>query len=256
MFHNWDWIGYFITWRDFVDFLLLTVLFYIFYLTVLKLRGFKILLWFFYFILLWVVANLLQLKALGCLLNQFWSIFLFALIVVFQPELRRFFQSFGGKGFFFQRFSRVKAVKQILKATFYMAEKQIGALIVIERNVPVMPLSEGCIKIDGLVSTELLVTIFYPLTPLHDGAVIVRGNRIVAAACVLPLAQGVDLDTKYGTRHRAAVGITQQTDSIAIVVSEESGKVSVALGGKLISNLNEDELKDLLMKELGLKRET
>jgi len=143
-----------------------------------------------------------------------------------------------------------------LKATFYMAEKQIGALIVIERNVPVMPLSEGCIKIDGLVSTELLVTIFYPLTPLHDGAVIVRGNRIVAAACVLPLAQGVDLDTKYGTRHRAAVGITQQTDSIAIVVSEESGKVSVALGGKLISNLNEDELKDLLMKELGLKRET
>ena len=256
MFHNWDWIGYFITWRDFVDFLLLTVLFYIFYLTVLKLRGFKILLWFFYFILLWVVANLLQLKALGWLLNQFWSIFLFALIVVFQPELRRFFQSFGGKGFFFQRFSRVKAVKQILKATFYMAEKQIGALIVIERNVPVMPLSEGCIKIDGLVSTELLVTIFYPLTPLHDGAVIVRGNRIVAAACVLPLAQGVDLDTKYGTRHRAAVGITQQTDSIAIVVSEESGKVSVALGGKLISNLNEDELKDLLMKELGLKRET
>ena len=256
MVHNWDWIGYFITWRDFVDFLLLTVLFYIFYLTVLKLRGFKILLWFFYFILLWVVANILQLKALGWLLNQFWSIFLFALIVVFQPELRRFFQSFGGKGFFFQRFSRVKAVKQILKATFYMAEKQIGALIVIERNVPVMPLSEGCIKIDGLVSTELLVTIFYPLTPLHDGAVIVRGNRIVAAACVLPLAQGVDLDTKYGTRHRAAVGITQQTDSIAIVVSEESGKVSVALGGKLISNLNEDELKDLLMKELGLKRET
>ena len=136
-----------------------------------------------------------------------------------------------------------------------MAKRQIGALIVIERTVPVLPLSEGCIRIDGLVSSEILVTIFYPLTPLHDGAVVVRGNRIVAAACVLPLAQGLALDTKYGTRHRAALGITQQTDAIAIVVSEETGRVSVAIDGKLFSNLNEDELINLLMRELGLKKE-
>lgn len=255
MFKNWDWITYFLTWRDFIDFLLLTVLFYVFYLTVLNFRGFKILLWFFYFIFLWAVANLLQLKALGWLLNQFWSIFLFAIIVIFQPELRRLFQSFGGGGFFFQRFSRFRAIKHIIRAVFYMAEKQIGALIVIERNVPVLPLSEGCVRIDGFVSSELLVTIFYPLTPLHDGAVVIRGNRIIAASCVLPLAQGIELDTKYGTRHRAAIGITQQTDAIAVVVSEETGKVSVAIGGKLFGSLNEDELKDLLLKELGLRKE-
>ncbi len=241
------------TFRDFLDIATLTGVFYLFFQFLVRYRVFKLLLVFVFFILLWVVAILLDLRALTWLLEQVWAISLFALVVIFQPELRRAFQSFGGRGIFFHRYSKTKTVKKVIKAISYMAEKQIGALIVFERNIPVVNLSEGCIKLDALVSPELLITIFYPLTPLHDGAVIIRGNRITYASCVLPLAQGVELDSKLGTRHRAALGITQNSDAIAVVVSEETGQISLAVGGKLYRNLTEEELKEILFKELGIE---
>jgi diadenylate cyclase len=246
----------FFTFKDFLDISALTILFYFIYDFLLKYRGFKLLVAFLLFILLWTASVLLDLRALNWLLNQIWTIALFAVIVIFQPELRRALQNFGGRGLFFHRYSKTKTIKKVIKAISYMAEKQIGALIVFERNIPIANLSEGCIKIDALVSPELLITIFYPLTPLHDGAVIIRGNRIAYASCVLPLAQGVELDSKLGTRHRAALGITQQSDAIAVVVSEETGQISLAVNGKLYRNLTEEELKELLYKELGIEEES
>lgn len=235
-----------------MDIGLLAVIFYLFYSFLLKYRGLKLLTWVVLYLGLWVVSVIFGLQAVSWLLGQLWTIFLFALVVVFQPELRRTLQSFGGRGLFFQRYSKAKTIKRVIKAIAYMAEKQIGALIVFERNVPVVSLSEGCVKIDAVVSPELLITIFYPLTPLHDGAAIIRGNRITHAACVLPLAQGVETDTKLGTRHRAAIGVTQHSDAVAVVVSEETGAISLAVNGKLYRNLTEEELKELLFKELGI----
>ena len=246
------WFREFFTVRDFLDIALLSGIFFAFYSFLVRYRGIRLLSWVVAFIGLWLLASLLELKAVGWLLGQFWAVLPFALVVIFQPELRRALQTFGGRGLFFQRYSKAKTIKKVIKAIAYMAEKQIGALIVFERNIPVVNLSEGCVKLDALVSPELLITIFYPLTPLHDGAAIIRGNRITYASCVLPLAQGVELDTKLGTRHRAAIGITQHSDAIAVVVSEETGAISLALGGKLYRNLTEEELREILFKELGI----
>jgi len=244
-----------LTWRDILDLTLLTGLFYTFLSFATRYRLQKILVVIFGFLTLWLLADILKLQALGWLLNQFWTVILFTTVVVFQPELRRLFQSLGGRSFFSQRYSKARTVKRIIKAVAYMSEKQIGALIVFERNIPVETVSEGCVKIDALVSPELLITIFYPLTPLHDGAVIIKGNRIAYASCVLPLVKGVDFDAKLGTRHRAALGITQETDAIAVVVSEETGSISVAIEGKLFRNLSEEELKELLYKELAIEEQ-
>jgi uncharacterized protein (TIGR00159 family) len=253
MCENLSWVKYLFTPKDFLDFFLLTVIFYFFYAFLARYRGLRFIALLSLFIILWLFAVIFELKALSWFFQELWAIFPFALIVIFQPELRRALQSFGGRGIFFQRYSRAKTIKKIIKAISYMAEKQIGALIIFERNIPVVSLSEGCVKLDALVSPELLITIFYPLTPLHDGAVIIRGNRITHAACVLPLAQGVDFDAKLGTRHRAAIGITQNSDALAVVVSEETGSISLAVDGKLYRNLSEEELKEILFKELGIE---
>jgi uncharacterized protein (TIGR00159 family) len=133
-----------------------------------------------------------------------------------------------------------------------MSERQIGALIVIERNQNLEPLLEGCVTIDAVVSVELLITIFDPLTPLHDGAVVIRGDRIAYASCVLPLSKSSEIPRKYGTRHRAGLGISEESDAIAVIVSEEMGEISVAVGGKLHRNLDQELLKSLLLKELGI----
>jgi len=255
MCESFLWLKNLFSYRDFLDIAILSVIFYISLEFLIKYRGFKLLLWVVVFITLWFVAIVLNLKAVNWVIGQLWEILPFSLIVIFQPELRRALQTFGGRGIFFQRYSRAKTIKKVIKAIVYMAEKQIGALIVFERNVPIITLSEGCVKLDALVSPELLITIFYPLTPLHDGAAVIRGNRIVYAACVLPLAQGVELDTKLGTRHRAALGITQQSDAIAVIVSEETGSISLAIDGKLYRNLTEEELKEILFKELGVEEQ-
>jgi len=241
------------TWKDFLDLGLLTALFFLLLNFAERYRLYRILFVIFGFLFLWGIANLLKLQALDWLLNQLWLIVLFAAVVAFQPELRRLFQSWGGRSIFSQRYGKAKIIKKIIKAVAYMAEKQIGALIVFERSIPVETVSEGCVKIDALVSPELLITIFYPLTPLHDGAVIIKGNRITFASCVLPLAKGIDFDAKLGTRHRAAIGVTQETDAVAVVVSEETGSISVAVGGKLFRNLTEEELKEFLYKELSVE---
>ena len=206
------------------------------------------------------ISNVLHLTALNWLLNKIITIGLFAIPVVFQPELRRALEQIGRGGFF--QFSFTSAgqqdieflIAEVVKATQVLARNKIGALMVVERGTGLTEYIETGTFIDGTVSTELLINTFIPNTPLHDGAVILRRNHVVAAGCFLPLTENRDLDKKLGTRHRAAVGVTEQSDAVAVVVSEETGHVSVAVDGTLSLNLSEPDLLELLRSLLLTKR--
>lgn len=192
--------------------------------------------------ILWIVENVL-------------SIAVIALVVVLQPELRRALEELGRKKFIAslmpfdkvqtERFSD-KTVNDLVKASFEMGKVKTGALMVIEQNVKLTEYERTGIEVDGLISSQLLINIFEHNTPLHDGAVIIRGNRVVSATCYLPLSDNMEISKELGTRHRAGVGISEVTDALTIIVSEETGHVSVTYEGKLYRNLDANSLREKL----------
>jgi len=203
--------------------------------------------------LIWALASLLDLKTVSTIFEKLWTVGLFSLVVIFQPEIRKALSKLGqATKLTSSKPLEERVVERIVRACAFMSERQIGALIVIERNQNLEPLLEGCVTIDAVVSVELLITIFDPLTPLHDGAVVIRGDRVAYASCVLPLSKSSEIPRKYGTRHRAGLGISEESDAIAVIVSEETGEISVAVGGKFHRNLDQELLKSLLLKELGI----
>lgn len=179
-----------------------------------------------------------------------------AIIIVFQPELRRALEQLGQKNFLTSLFSfdsqknqerfSERVTNEIVKATYEMAKVKTGALIVVEQDVVLGEFERTGIALDSLVSSQLLINIFEHNTPLHDGAIIVRGDRIVSATCYLPLSDNMGLSKELGTRHRAAVGISEVCDALTIVVSEETGNVSIAIGGELYRNVDAEYLKGKL----------
>lgn len=185
-----------------------------------------------------LLSNWLHLNALYWLLGKTLTVVAVALPVVFQPELRRALEHIG-RGRLFSKSSRLneeemdKLFYEIAKTATILSKGKTGALIVMERETGLNDYMESGIKIDGLVSSELLLNCFIPNTPLHDGAIIIRGNRIMAAGCLLPLTEKPDLDKEFGTRHRAALGLSEQADAVVLVVSEETGLISLAIGGQL-----------------------
>jgi len=198
-----------------------------------------------------VVSGWLNLSVVNWLLDQARLSLLVAIPIVFQPELRRALEQVGRGKLFLRGLPLLdeselqNLLDSVEKAVNMMSRNKIGALIVLERETGLGDVSETGIELDARVSAEFLVNIFVPNTPLHDGAVIVRGNRVIAAACFLPLTEA-PVDPKLGGRHRAAMGITEQSDAVAVVVSEETGAISLAREGKLIRNLDEDDLHDIL----------
>ena len=201
------------------------------------------------------VATRLHLQATSWLLHDATVALVVAVPIVFQPELRRALEQVG-RGRIFARHPEddsggVQAVvAELKKAASVLSRNRIGALIVLERAVGLTDIAETGIQIDGLVSSEFLINIFVPNTPLHDGAVIVRGARVLAAACFLPLAEAQPLAADVGGRHRAALGITEHSDAVSLVVSEETGGVSLAHAGKLTRGIDLDTLAELLEKFL------
>jgi diadenylate cyclase len=193
--------------------------------------------------IMWIVENVL-------------SIAVIAVIVILQPELRHALEELGRKNFLTnfisfdktsdERFSD-RTLNDLVKACFEMGKVKTGALIVIEQNVLLTEYERTGIEVDGLVSSQLLINIFEHNTPLHDGAVIMRGNRVVSATCYLPLSDNMEISKELGTRHRAAVGISEATDALTIVVSEETGNVSVTYEGELYRNLDQQGLRDKLV---------
>lgn len=206
------------------------------------------------------LSSVLHLVALNWLLNKIITIGLIAIPIVFQPELRRALEQLGRGGFFSFSFHSTGApelqemIAAVVKASQVLSKTKIGALMIIERDTGLSEYIETGTMIEGIVSSELLINTFVPNTPLHDGAVIMRGNRLISAGCFLPLSENRDLDKTLGTRHRAAIGLTEQSDALAVVVSEESGKVSLAVDGVITRDLNESALYELLQTLLIPKR--
>ena len=189
-------------------------------------------------------------------MDNFFQFGIIALLVVFQPELRRALEQLGSKNILTELFTadntRVqegyteKTVNEIVRAAFEMGKVKTGALIVIERETPLQEIERTGIAVDGIVTSQLLINIFEHNTPLHDGAVVVRGNRVTAATCYLPLSDNLSISKDLGTRHRAALGISESTDSLTVVVSEETGRVTLAEGGKLTRMNDQDSLRAAL----------
>ncbi len=212
-------------------------------------------------IILTIVSGWIHLDIIHYILESIMTYGVIAMIVIFQPELRRGLEQLGTNKitrlFGIDKDVATKTKEDIYKiviAAKELSSTKTGGLIVIERDIKIGDIIETGVAIDAEVSPQLLVNIFVPKTPLHDGAVIISNNKISAAACILPLANDKEIAKELGTRHRAAIGISKETDAIAVVVSEETGKISVAKDGTLIADVNEESLKRILIKNIVTKR--
>jgi diadenylate cyclase len=199
-----------------------------------------------------MAAPWLQMNALAWLLEQVRSILLILLVILFQPELRRLLLALGQSQFlrWFYKVEPSRVIDEVVNGVVQVAEQGYGALIVLGRQSPLGSVVETGVAIDSEVSDDLLTTIFNPRTPLHDQAVVIQGERLIAARCTLPLAEEVE-DQRLGTRHRAALGLAQESDAVTIVVSEETRTISLAIGGVLLRGLNRAELKQRLVELLA-----
>ena len=199
-----------------------------------------------------LITGWLELHAINWLLQKIVTLLFVALPVVFQPELRRALEHIG-EGQFLKRSMLLNyeeacsLVSEIERAVMKMSASKTGALIVLERNMGLNDVCASGIKIDGIVSAEFIMNVFVPNTPLHDGASIIRGNRLIAAGCLLPLTDDRSLSTELGTRHRAAIGLSEQCDAVIVIVSEETGTVSVAEAGRIYRHLDSEQLRQYLM---------
>lgn len=202
------------------------------------------------FITLILLTYFFELDTLNWILQRATVYLVFALLVIFQPEIRRALAELGRRHFFGGPVFEQSTIDNLVQAAVRLSEQKIGALIAVERDVGTRSIRETGVAIDSELSPELLINIFYPRTPLHDGGVIVQNNRVVAAACVFPLSQREEVSRSLGTRHRAAMGVTEETDAIALVVSEETGSISIAYRGKLRRGLDEERLRRVLVSVL------
>lgn len=211
----------------------------------------------FLFLLGWVA----ELDTLNWLLRNMWPALVVAIPVIFQPELRRAFEQLGHTGSWLkspfpgqEETGTDFAVDEIVRSAVQLSRLRYGALMVIERETGLQDYVNNGVALDAAISRQLLINIFFPNSPLHDAAVIIEGNRILAASVVLPLTDNISASSQLGTRHRAAIGVTEESDALAVVVSEETGQMSVAHSGRLIRNLDQDRLRRVLRTLLRLDR--
>ena len=248
---------------DVVDILLVAYLFYQLYLFTKETVAINIFIAIFGIFLFWLLAKALSMQLTGAILQQVFSIGAIALVVLFQPEIRRFLMNLGSKYLtrnkwrFDKLFTPEKdsvpevKIKSIVKACIHMSESNTGALIVITRSASLKVFAETGDIVDANTSSRLLENIFFKNTPLHDGAVIIEKDRVHAARCILPVSESRNVPPNLGLRHRAALGITENTDALAIIVSEETGHISIADHGIVHENISKNELIQRLEKLLS-----
>ena len=245
--------GLSIGWRDVLDVILITLLFYNIIIMVKKTRAVSAIYGLIVLLFAFVVSRVLGLNTLNWLLEYILGSLFLIVVIVFQRDIRQALTSIGARNIWIPSFFRKRQPDPLLgtlcSAALYMAQRKIGALIVLERNVPLGDTTERGVALDALVSKELLINIFWPNSPLHDGAAIIRNSRLLAAGCILPLSTAV-AKRDFGTRHRAALGITEETDAVVIVVSEERGAVAIAVEGRLTGPLDEAKLPRVLAAAL------
>ena len=232
-----------LTWQDILDVAIVAILFYNLLLLIRGTRAVQILVGLAFAAAISMLARWANLVALETLIQKFLIVLPFALVVLFQPEIRRALASFGRGPFFAASPPRTDAhLHNVALAAATMSKRRVGALIVFERKEGLRTYIENGIAIDARISFDLLVTVFTPDAPLHDGAIIIQADRIAAASCFLPLTANPELSKEHGSRHRAALGISEETDALALVVSEESGEISLAVAGELERRLDKAQL--------------
>ncbi len=245
MFDEFSWSLLRFDWRDVLDILLVTFLFYQIFQIVRGSRALAMLLGFSLLIAAYFIARLVGVYTFAWLLQHFFSYLFLVLVIIFQKDIRQVLSDVGERGLWRRKKHHDKSVEDVITACIEMAHKRMGALIVFERTIPLQNfITGGSVRIDAEISPQLLLNIFYPKAPLHDGAVIVSHGKLMAAACILPLAERPE--KSFGTRHRAALGVTQESDALAIVVSEERGEISVAWKNELTRNLDATKLRQVL----------
>ena len=251
--------------KDIVDILLVALVLYYIYRLMRESRSLNVFIGIMVFIVVWLfVSQVLQMRLLGSILDKLVSVGVIALIVLFQDDIRKFLYNLGAH----QRMKRFtslfssrgkdkesKEVKEtimpIVMASMNMSKSKVGALIVIERSVPLDDIVQTGDLIDASINQRLIENVFFKNSPLHDGAMVISKKRIKAAGCILPVSHDLDIPKELGLRHRAAMGISQESDAVAVVVSEETGGISIAVKGNFRLRLSAEELESILTKELG-----
>jgi diadenylate cyclase len=220
-------------------------------------RAFQVLKGVIILVVAFLIAQRFELNTLEWLLTKFFAISIVGVLIIFQPELRRGLARLGQQHLFtltLKKEEMEELIREICQAVEVLSRRKNGAIIALERTNILRTYAESGIRIDSRVSSELIRSIFMPLGPLHDGGIIIQGERIVAAVCVFPLSENPNFSKTLGTRHRAAVGLTEQTDAICIVVSEETGKISLAVDGKLFSIANRSDLEEELKLNMIIQK--
>ncbi len=245
-----------IVWTDIVEIIIISFLVYQILIWIRDTKAWNLLKGVIVILIFLLFAAILRLSTILWIAEKIFSVGIIAVVIVLQPELRRALEQLGQKNFVinlmpFENKSADglfsdKTINEIVKASFEMGKVKTGALIVIEKNQKLTEYERTGIAVDAIVTNQLLINIFEHNTPLHDGAVLVRGDRVVAATCYLPLSDSTRLSKELGTRHRAGVGVSEITDSMTVIVSEETGRVSVAYEGKLTRNVDADTLRKML----------
>ena len=246
-----------ITMTDVVEILIITFLFYYMLVWIKNTRAWVLLKGIMVILLFVLVAAVFQMNTIIWIAKNTLSVAITAIVIIFQPEIRKALENLGQKNFLTSFFTfdfskgeiakfTDKTINELVKACYEMGKVKTGALIVIEDEIVLSEYERTGIAVDGILTSQLLINICEKNTPLHDGAVIVRGDRVVSATCYLPLTDSLSISKDLGTRHRAAVGISEVSDSLTIVVSEETGKVSIAMGGELYRNVDAEFLKNKL----------
>ena len=207
------------------------------------------------FLTVTIISQIFGLMVIGWLFERLSTVLIVALVIIFQPELRRGLAALGRHGVFFATNQSPETLDLVGETTFELANRQLGALIAIERGQNIEGFAESGVATDCILSPELAVTIFHPKTPLHDGGIIIRNDRIVSAACIFPVSQRVDLDRNLGLRHRAALGLTEESDALVIVVSEETGIVSLCHRGIIERDFGPESFKRRLAELFLLENE-
>ncbi len=237
---------------DIIDILIVSILIYYILLWFHASRAFQLFKGFLFIAFIFILSKLIGLYTIQWLLQKLAAIMVVLLIIVFQPELRKALEQLGRHSIFSTLLGNqpgrdIVVMNEIIRAVDELSEKKIGALIVLEKSTGLGEYVETGLEMDALVREDLLVSIFQKNSPLHDGAVIIQDSRILAVSCLLPLSESKQIDTKLGTRHRAAVGITELSDALVIIVSEETGVISMAENGELKRYLNRQNLEEKLL---------
>ncbi len=235
-------------WQDILEIFLLTVIFYRLLLIFKGTRAVRILVGLVVLLVVFLFSRYIGLYTIDWLIQSLWAQIVLALVILFQPEIRKALAQMGEARFFpsFTSAEELKSLEEIVKASVALSNRKIGALIVIERETSLKDFIDIGFPLDARVSNEIILSIFHPTSPIHDGAIIIRGNRIIAAGCFLPLMLSGKFSKAYGTRHRAGIGLSTETDSVVIIVSEETGSIATAVNGKLEKNIDMGSLRDFL----------